>query len=314
MSAGLLARAAAVVLVLVPAFAAARGVDDGDPTAFAGPGRSLRFDYANDYFTGTDRYYTQGLGLSYFDPALKRSPPLRLLAALPGAEQYPELRLRQSGFTPTSLSSDAPRIGDRPYAATLTLGEVLVSRDAARGLTLPAALDAGVIGPAAGGKWEQIAIHRSTGNQPPRGWDNQIRSDLVLDYSLRLEKTLAAARNADFGVAGDAVAGTLYDNAGAGVEGRVGAIAEGRRRFYLFGRAEDTLVGYDATLQGGLLNRRSPYVLTSPQVRRNVMRGDVGFAFDAGNWSVEATRTYLSREFIGGLSHEWVEIGLLRRF
>ena len=179
---------------------------------------------------------------------------------------------------------------------------------------MTAEFDAGVIGPAAGGKWEQTAIHRGSGNSVPRGWDNQIRGDVVLDYYLRLEKTLAACGVADVGLYADATAGTLYDNAAAGVAGRVGAIRDGSRRFYLFGRAENKLIGYDATLQGGLLNRRSPYTLASPQIRRDVMRADVGFVCDMGRWAVEAARTYLSREFIGGLSHEWVELSVLRRF
>ena len=308
-------RAAALFCcVLACARASAHGVDDNDGADFAGAGRLLRFDYANDYFTGTDRYYTQGIGLQYFDPALRRAPLMLLLPALSGAEKSYGLRLRNSGFTPTQLTSDAPLIGDRPFAATLTLAHVLESADRERGLTLTAALDAGVIGQAAGGKWQQVAIHRATGNVIPRGWDNQIRNDAVLDYALRLEKTLAACSRADLGAYSEASLGTLYTDAAAGATGRVGALGRTRGRFYLFGRAEEKLVGYDATLQGGLLNRGSPYVLTSAQVRRSVMRGDVGFAADFGAWAVEADRVYLSREFTGGLSHEWVEISLMRRF
>ena len=309
------ARAALLLsCVLACARASARGIDDNDGADFAGAGRLLRFDYANDYFTGTDRYYTQGIGLQYFDPALRRAPLMRLLPSLPGAEKSYGLRLRNSGFTPSSLGSDAPLTGDRPFAATLTLAHMLQSNDRERGLTLTATLDAGVIGQAAGGKWQQTGIHRATGNQIPRGWDNQIRNDAVLDYGLRLEKTLAASARADFGAYGEASLGTLYTNAAAGATGRIGAIDRTRNRFYLFGRAEEKLVGYDATLQGGLLNRGSPYVLWSAQVRRSVLRGDVGFAADFGRWAVEADRVYLSREFAGGLSHEWVEISVMRRF
>ena len=159
-----------------------------------------------------------------------------------------------------------------------------------------------------------FGIHRATGNVIPRGWDNQIRNDAVLDYGLRLEKTLASSSRAELGAYAEASLGTLYTNAAAGVSGRAGALDRKGRRFYLFGRAEEKLVGYDATLQGGLLNRGSPYVLTSEQVRRGVARGDVGFAADFGRWAVEADRAYLSREFTSGLSHEWVEISLMRRF
>ncbi|MFI5345433.1 MAG: lipid A deacylase LpxR family protein [Elusimicrobiota bacterium] len=306
--------AAALLALLLPINAAARGVDQNDAAAFAGPGQVLRFDYANDYFTGTDRYYTQGIGLQYFFPALKRDPAAFLILRLPGEDYDAGLVLRNSGFTPSRLTSDAPLIGDRPFAATLTAGHVVVSRDRERGLTLTAELEGGVIGQAAGGKWQQVGIHRGTGNLIPRGWDNQIRNDLVLDYFLRLEKTVARARNAEFGVYGDVTVGTLYDNAAFGVSGRVGSIDEKtKRRAYLFGRAENSLVGYDATLQGGMFNR-SPYVLTSPQVRRDVMRADIGVVLDWSRWALRVTRTYQSREFIGGLSHEWVEISVIRRF
>ena len=307
--------AMALLAGLLCAPVSARNVDQNDSAAFSGPGKVLRFDYANDYFTGTDRYYTQGLGLQYFFPALKRDPGAFLILRLPGADYDAGLVLRNSGFTPSRLTSDAPLIGDRPFAATLTAGHVVVSRDRERGLTLTAELEGGVIGQAAGGKWQQVGIHRATGNLIPRGWDNQIRNDLVLDYFLRLEKTLLRAERADFGVYGDMTVGTLYDNAAFGVSGRVGSIDEkAKHRLYLFGRAENALVAYDATLQGGMLNHGSPYVLTSPQVRRDVMRADVGVVVDWGRWALKATRTYQSREFIGGLSHEWVELSVIRRF
>jgi lipid A 3-O-deacylase len=303
-----------LALLFLPPVAAAHGVDENDSSDLLGPGRLLRFDYANDYFTGTDRYYTQGLGLQYFDPALRRSPLMGALVSLPDTERFYGLALRNSGYTPSRLSSDAALIGDRPFAATLTLGHVLVSRDRDRGLTLTARLDAGVIGQAAGGKWQQVGIHRATGNLLPHGWDNQVRNDLALDYSLRLEKTLKAAPFGDFGVYGEATAGTLHDNAALGAFGKIGRIeASSSRRFYLFGRAESRLIGYDATLQGGLLNRGSPYTLTSPQVRRSVLRADIGFTIDRGSYALIVTRTYLSREFTGGLSHQWVEISFLRR-
>lgn len=301
-------------LLIAPGMASAYGVDENDSSDFVGKGRLLRFDYANDYFTATDHYYTQGLGLQYYDPALARSPLMRALLSLPEEKAY-GLDLRNSGFTPSRLNFDAPLIGDRPFAATLTLGHVLISRDRARGLTLTARLDAGMIGQAAGGKWQQVGIHRATGNLLPHGWDNQIRNDLALDYSLRLEKTFAAARYGDLGAYGEATVGTLYDNAALGLSGRAGRIEAGAsRRYYLFGRAESKLIGYDATLQGGLLNRGSPYTLTSPQVRRSVVRADLGFVYDRGRYAVIVTRTFLSPEFTNGLSHQWVEISYLRRF
>ncbi len=301
--------------LLLPAWAAASSVDDKDDAAFVGQGRLLRFDYANDYFTGTDRYYTQGVGLTYFDPVLRASPLMRLLVALPGAPASYGLVVRQSGFTPSNLSHNEALVGDRPFAGYLFLGHELVSRDVEKALTMTAALDAGVIGQAAGGKWEQVGIHRlAPNNNPPLGWDNQIRNDLALDYRVRLQKTFAAARAADLDGYLDASVGTLYTNAAIGVVGRAGMIAEGRRRFYFFAGAEQKAVGYDATLQGGMLNRHSPYTLTSEQIERRVSIENVGFVADWGGFALEAKRVYLSREFTTQLSHEWVEISAIKRF
>ncbi len=254
--------------------------------------------------------------MQLFDPNLRKSPLMAPLFGLSGADKSYGVLIRNDGFTPASLTPNEALIGDRPYASLIFLGHAIVSKDPDRGLTLTTELDAGVIGQAAGGKSQQVAIHSAVrGNQIPLGWDNQIRNDFILDYYVRLEKTVAAARGADLGVYGEATAGTLYDNVDAGAMGRVGKLGgDGTRRFYLFARAEDKLVGYDATLQGGLLNRGSPYTLTTEEVRRNVMRADVGFAADFGRWVVEADRTYLSREFATGLSHEWVEISVMRRF
>jgi hypothetical protein len=300
-------------ILLAPAFAAAENVDNKDDAAFLDQGRLFRLDYANDYFTGTDRYYTQGIGLSFFDSVLSSSPLMGVLAALPDDRSY-GLSLRQSGFTPTSLSHIDPIIGDRPYACYLFLGHILVSHLPGRGLTLTAELDTGVIGPAAGGQWEQTGIHRLSHNALPQGWNYEIRNDVVLDYYARLDKIMAGARAADFGVFGDATLGTLYTNASAGVIGRVGAIEGKKHRFFLFADAEQKMVAYDATLQGGLLNRNSPYTLAAAQIERRISREDVGITLDRGTYALEAKRTYLSQEFTTGLSHEWVEISFIKKF
>lgn len=305
--------AAALLLASGAVPARARTVDGDDNASFVKDGRLFRFDYANDLFASRDRYYTQGYGFDLFHPALSKSPLMRLLLALPGESSY-GLTFRQSGFTPTSLFSEAPRRGDRPFASYLFLGHIRVSRDEERDVTLIAELDAGLIGQGAGGEWIQTGLHKALGNLRPRGWDNQIRNDAALGYYGRLEKRLARAAWADAGVYVDAMAGTLYTNAGAGVMGRLGALAEGRDRLYAFGRLEEKLVGYDATLQGGVFNRSSPYTLRAAELDRAVARGDLGVALDRGSFAVIFSRSFQGREFKQGLSHQWGELSVLKRF
>jgi len=305
--------AVAFLVALCGASASARTVDTDDNASFIRDGRLFRFDYANDFFASRDRYFTQGYGFDLFHPTLMASPLMRLLPGLPGESAY-GLTFRHSGFTPTSLFSDAPRVGDRPFASYLFLGHVRVSRDEARGLTLTTEFDGGLIGQGAGGKWIQIGLHRALGNLLPQGWDNQIRNDAVLNFHGRLEKTLISRSWFDAGASMDAAIGTLYTSASLGLMGRLGLLKKGSKRSYLFARLDEKVVGYDATLQGGVFNRGSPYTLRAGQVSRLVTRGDLGFAIDRGGYAVVFTRSFQSGEFKGGLAHQWGELSYIKRF
>ncbi|HEX4046536.1 MAG TPA: lipid A deacylase LpxR family protein [Elusimicrobiota bacterium] len=303
--------AAAALLFLAPS-AFARNVDTGEIAPFVGAGGLFRLAYANDYFSGTDRYYTQGIGFDVFHPALRASPVMRLLPALPGAARSYGISVRDSTFTPSRTDSDGPLIGDRPFAAYAYLGHVLVSKDPGRGLTLAAELDAGMIGQAVGGDAQKWA-HRVLDDPAPDGWGNQIRNDVLLDYYARLEKAVQSSAFEDLAFGADATAGTVYDNAGAEGTARFGALAS-RDRFYVFGRAQEKAVGYDATLQGGVTNRRSPYTLSAAQVERFVPRADLGIAADFRSLALEAVWSDLGPEFRNGLTQRWIEISIIARF
>ncbi|MFI5360724.1 MAG: lipid A deacylase LpxR family protein [Elusimicrobiota bacterium] len=307
---------AIAVLTLGARPAAPHNVDDSDVSSFADQRGLFRAAWADGVFAGSDYYYVAGVGFDLFHPALKKSPLMFALLALPGGAKSYGLSLRQSLFTPSRIGFTAPIPGDRPWAAYGFLGHVLVSRDPDAGLTLMTQLDTGVIGPAAGGR-EQIWIHRTLAlNDVPRGWDMQIRGDVVLDYYARLEKTIQSSEWEDCGAYGDATAGTLYDNAAVGVQARFGRLDPGRKnRFFLFGRGEGKLVGYDATLEGGVFNRASPYTLPASEIARVVGRWDIGAAVDFGGWVLEAARTGITREFATQpVPHEWVELSVMKRF
>lgn len=304
-----------LLLAALAAPSAARTVDSSDASSFLDERPLWRIDYANDYFTASDRYYTEGIGAAVFHPALERSPLTIFLPGLPGAKNDYGVRLRQSTFTPSRLGERTALPNDRPWSAYLFLGDVRVSRVPETGLALVTEIDAGMIGPAAGGQ-TQNSLHARFHMYRARGWDNQIRNDVVLDYYARLEKTLRASSWGDFGVDADATAGTLYDNAALGAFARVGRLdPRGKSRFFAFARGEEKAVGYDATLQGGLFNRpRWVYTTPDSQVNRFVYRWDVGVALDFGSFAFEATRTAVGREFSGAIPHQWGEFSFLKRF
>jgi len=306
------------VAILLPSFIPVRvvagNIDSNDNAWLVRNERLFRFDYANDFFTGTDRYYTQGYGFALFHSALAKSPLINLLVALHGGSKSYGLTFRHCGFTPTTLDSDAALIGDRPFASYLFLGHSLISSDPRRDLTLISELDTGLIGEGSGGKQIQTGLHRALGSSLPRGWDNQIRNDLVLDYYVRIEKRVAATALADAAIFVDSTLGTLYTNAAAGLASRFGKITDDNNRLYLFGRLEQKVVGYDATLQGGLFNRNSPYTLPTEELERFVLRGEVGITIERKGYALQFTRSFQGREFKSGFSHQWAEISFIRHF
>ena len=86
------------------------------------------FNYDNDFFSATDRYYTQGVYLEYIAPFLRNSIPARILPKLKHSNQnYYGIIAEQDCFTPGSIRYDTLNYLDRPYAATMYVSQVLYS-------------------------------------------------------------------------------------------------------------------------------------------------------------------------------------------
>lgn len=65
------------------------------------------------------------------------------------------------------------------------------------------------------------------------------------------------------------------------------------------------LVGYDATLQGGLLNRKSPYTIASSNIERFVGQHNFGLVVQSKTLYFEYTSTDITKEFSSGTSASW---------
>ncbi len=78
----------------------------------------IRINYDNDFFNATDRYYTQGIKLSFIHPIVKYSPlSYALIQINKNALNYYGLHIEQDCFTPRSIRYDTIPYGERPYAA-----------------------------------------------------------------------------------------------------------------------------------------------------------------------------------------------------
>ncbi len=274
----------------------------------------FRFNYDNDYFAATDENYTQGYNFELVLPSLEKNPANHLFFNFDGNKTQYGLSIEHIGFTPNDYESEDIQFGDRPFAAAIMLKSFKMETHTPNKTRLSQSLSLGLIGPGAFGKEMQVGIHEITGNKVPGGWDNQIKNDVVLNYRVDFEKQLFKLENL-FAFQFDASTqiGTLFTNASIGFNTQIGIMnsvfdnvkTNRKFQFYLYGQPRVSLVGYDATLQGGLLNRDSPYTISSENIERFTAQYNYGIVLKTRTLYFEYTRSAITREFKSGASAKW---------
>ena len=276
-----------LIISLTPFFLLAQRIDNTAAFRQINSDKYFRYNYDNDYFTATDEYFTQGINLELVHPALKKNPLTHALLRFKNNPVKYGLCIEQNGYTPSSIGSDDILYGDRPFAADIMLKTFSISTDTGQSSRLSAILSTGVIGQAAFGGEEQTAIHRALKNVLPHGWQHQIRNDVAINYDLGYEKALFQYKNV-FLLASQANIrlGTLSNKAQVGVSMMLGKFntpfgdfnVKPRNRFqrYVYNQSLVGVVGYDATLQGGVFNHNSPYTVPSGDVSRVTVQDNFG--------------------------------------
>jgi len=290
----------------------------------------LKINFDNDILDYTDRFYTNGIRIDLISPFLSGNPINKLLLPYWGAgTNYYGLSLVQNMFTPSTTKVGGILYDDRPYAAYLFLGSYKITNDPIHKFRQTSGLDLGVIGPYSFGEWVQRSFHNSVPtNNEPLGWEYQIQNDVVIDYHATLEKGIINTRAMDFNLVTSASLGTLYTNvsggflfragwmnpyfANLGIANRSSLKRAGLRKFQFifFLKGSGELVGYDATLEGGLLNRSSVYTLGVDQITRMVFHSSAGFTITLNGFRIDAAQYLLSPEFKHEIWHKWVHIGM----
>ena len=300
-----------VVSLLTAAPLAAQAISTSGVERDAGQAQAWRLAYDNDFFTATDRYFTQGIVLEVSDPRLARLPLARVLFAPRGSATRVGMAYEDDGYTPSDLKAPGILYGDHPYVGTKQLRVTRLATDTVRRQRVTSALTLGIIGQGAGGAAIQTFIHRHTGNTIPRGWVHQIRNDAIVNYEVGIERQAARAGDAllvtTSGVARIGTFSTAATLSTTLMLGRIGtpfrAAPDPHRRFWVYVKPQLNAVGYDATLQGGMFNRSSPYTIRARDVARLVYRQQVGVVYRSGSRFIEYYRTDATREFRGGLAH-----------
>jgi hypothetical protein len=285
----------------------------------------LRLYYDNDFFAATDEYYTQGSSLELVLPVIQKFPTSKILLTLPASDKKYGISIEHIGYTSTSIHNPDIAYGDRPFAAYAFLKSFVIATDPVHHRRLSSALSAGILGPYALGENVQRSIHRWLGDKEPLGWRNQIQTDVILNYEASYEKSIYASRNL-FEISGGAAirAGTLNDKATAMITFMVGklnpeylaptgkeSLTKRNLVLYLYSQPQCHLVGYDATLQGGLFTN-SAYTLSSSDLSRLTFQNNFGVVFSVKKIYLEYFQSVLTKEFESGRFHSWggLRIGL----
>ncbi|QMU30758.1 lipid A deacylase LpxR family protein [Adhaeribacter radiodurans] len=294
------------------------------------PSKLFYFIFDNDATFKVDYYYTQGIGVVHYNPSFRKSLLNKVLLQ-PGsayAEKFYGLAFKHDSFTPTNIRDSNLRIGDRPYASYMFVSQLAGSTHKSSHERFISSLDLGVMGPATGaGKFQRV-IHEYLHHGIPQGWKYQIKTDIVLNYNLEYQKGLVHTQPLELIGEGGASLGTLYTNVRAGTYLRFGWMnsnfsdlgisnktarsQENLRKFqfYAFGRSQGKLVGYNATMQGGIFNSNNIYTLSAKEISRTVLESQAGLVCIIKGLRLESAVNFMSPEFKGSRRHKWMHFNV----
>ncbi len=283
-------------------------------------GSFLSFSVSNDVFFETDRYFTNGFQLDIYHPALH----ITLLDAIFIKEgnfskvNY-GISLIQNIYTPKDLKTSEIVINDRPYASYLLAGFNKAILYSVPKIKIKNTLFMGIIGKGSGGELVQNGIHSFLPNSyKAEGWDNQLATDICLDYYTSYEFGLYNHPNFDINISVEGYAGIPYTKFSGGPYirygvfdnyfGNFGLSKKVKYQYYIYGRASASLNIYDATFQGGLFSNS---VHTTENI--NMLAGlfNAGLYFSAGSFALDFTAYLITPEFKDSGIHKWGKISII---
>ncbi|MGJ8592664.1 MAG: lipid A deacylase LpxR family protein [Aquaticitalea sp.] len=292
-----------IILFLLPTFLFGQKIDHTISFRDVQSDSYFRFNYENDYFAATDENYTQGYNFELVLSSFEKNP-LNLVLFVPkeSATKY-GLAIEHIGYTPNHYEVPEIQVGDRPFAAAIILKSFVVATDTIHTSRLVSSLSLGLIGPGTFGEEMQAGIHKATGNKEPLGWHNQIKNDVVLNYRVSYEKQLLKYRELFTLQGGSSVQlGTLFTNVSLGFNTTIGIVNSPFTStkkgfvFYFYSQPTVNVIGYDATLQGGVFNQNSPYTISNGDIERFTAQLDYGLILQTRTLYVEFSRSLITKE------------------
>lgn len=309
-----------LILLLVSGTLSAQKIDNLISYRNIDSDNYIRLNYENDFFAAADRNYTQGYNIEVVTPGLVKNPVNFLFYKPQKSTIKHGISVEHIGFTPFNYVSPAIQFDDRPFASAIMLKSFLIAISTEKKQRISQSFSVGVIGPAAFAEEMQTVIHKAIGDKKPGGWGSQVQNDVVINYRLDYEKQLLNFRDLLTLQANSSLqAGTLFTNASAGLNATFGIMnspfssMENKRKFqlYVYAQSLASVIGYDATLQGGAFNKSSSYVILANNIERFTRQFNYGLVIRINKLYLEYAQTKISREFTLGEAANWggVKIG-----
>jgi lipid A 3-O-deacylase len=298
--------------------------------------RFMRFYADNDAFVpsnnATDWGYTSGIRVDLF-----RTSTL-LYGVNQGINTYNHFdRMNTAGwglmqliYAPQKTSLTTPDKNDYPYSGALVLIKSFHSSYSKRKLNVLSECVVGVMGPPSLGKQTHIFFHRLIDDPKPMGWDHQLPTDLLLNFNLRAEKLLAGNNNMAVIGTGQVRCGTMNDDLSVGLQFQVGktknyfngltdqSFSKNKATLFFSLKTSADLVFYNALLQGGLLNKKSPVHDKNSTLgtdrKLETLRGnvDIFFLFSLKKFAVSVGQKFSTSELKNYGGHSFGNISIYK--
>lgn len=277
---------------------------------------------------GQDRYYTNGLFISFKSATDQRKLRQNINKKIWQAEIGQKIYNPQSGYIPDISYAD------RPFAGYLYTGGSLQWMYNAEHV-LKVSLQIGTIGPASLARAGQELLHNTVGFYELQGWETQVNNEFGMNTSINYQHFLhrSASQKADFAIKSYVNIGNTFTAAGAGILFRTGLINQfynsvsngggisnnpaipklTETEFYFYAEPSVNLVAYDATIQGGLFrDDKGPVVYDAKPV---VFSHELGAMFAKKRWTVNLSLVFKSREVQSSArAHEYGSVCVYYRF
>jgi len=284
----------------------------------------------NDDFLGKglDRYYTNGFFINYNRalPVPNNGSTLR--------NKILSFEAGQKIYTAKSSVITAREDVDRPFAGYLYLcsGINLLYKNESN-IKLDATV--GVIGPTAKGEDVQRFVHKMFGFHGVYGWTFQIQNNVTLNLSGEYNKLLFRCSFLDASITSNINLGNEFTGIGTGSLIRIGRFNQlfnsastqstairsfktpsaHSSEFFFYYKPRINIIGYDATIEGGLFKRQANIFEVTSKPKRVVFTNEVGITYSVNRIGINIGATYSSKE-VKEMEHaaQWGSITLLYRF